>query len=78
MTCRIKTKREKSGGMHETRGRTAGPGQRGNSKVRTPREHVILCAVLGRAAEIQKGRRALSNEKETSSLIISQEKWARP
>lgn len=66
MTCRIKTKRKKSGGIHEIRRRTGGPGQRGNSKVRTPREHVILCAVLGRAAEILKGRRALSNENDTS------------
>lgn len=49
------TKREASGGVHEIR-RTGVPGQRGNSKLKTPMKHVILCATLGRTAKIQKVR----------------------
>lgn len=36
-----------SGGVYEIKKRTGVPGQRGNSKRKTPKEHVILCAALG-------------------------------
>lgn len=48
MSRRIETKTaEVSGGVYEIKKRTGVPGQRGNSKLKTPKEHVILCAALG-------------------------------
>lgn len=45
---RIETKTvEVSEGVYEIKRRTGGPGQRGNSKLGTPKEHVIPCAALG-------------------------------
>lgn len=58
------TKSEVSRGVQELRTRV--PGQRGNSKLQTPQEHVILRAAPGKAAKTQKGRRTLSNERDTT------------